>query len=155
MEFFRQEQNLLVGTMAGLLAAVVGATVWAGVTVVAGYQIGWIAIGIGFLVGIAVRIGGRGIDPVFGAVGAVMSLVGCVLGNVFTVAWYISVDAGMPVIDVLSQMDFEIVFDLILETFQVTDILFYALAMYFGYRYALRDLTPDDFDRALGRTMLP
>lgn len=153
MELFRQEQNQLVGTMAGFLAAVVGAAAWAAVTVVTEYQIGWMAVGIGFLVGLAVRAGGKGIDQIFGVIGATMSLVGCLLGNVFTIAYFISVDTGMSVIDVLAQMDVAIVIELMMETFQVMDILFYALAVYFGYRYAFRQLTMDDFNRALGRIM--
>ena len=32
-------------------------------------------------------------------------------------------------------------------------VLFYGLAVYFGYRYAFRQLTADDFNRALGRAM--
>ncbi len=151
MEFFREEQNLLVGFVAGLLAAVLGAVVWAGVTVAAGYQIGWFAVGIGFAVGLAVRSGGKGVDPIFGVIGAALSLLGCVLGNVFTIAWFISVDSGMPVIDVLAQMDVEIALELIMESFQITDILFYGMAVYFGYRYALRELSMDDFNRALGK----
>lgn len=154
MEFLRQEQNLLLGTMAGFLAAVAGAAVWAGITVAAGYPIGWLAVGIGIVAGLAVRLGGKGIDPIFGVLGGAMALIGCLLGNVFTIAWYLSIDTGTPVIDVLSQMDIAIVIELILESFMVTDILFYVLAVYFGYRYAFRELTPGDYDRALGRTLL-
>ena len=151
MEFFREEQNLLAGFVAGLLAAVLGAVVWAGLTVAAGFQTGWFAVGIGFAVGLAVRSGGKGVDPVFGVIGAVLSLLGCVLGNVLTIAWFISIDSGMPVIDVLSQMDVEIAIELIMESIQVTDILFYGMAVYFGYRFSLRELTMDDYNRALGR----
>lgn len=153
-EFLRQEQNLLVGAMAGLLTAVVAAVAWAAVTVAAGYPIGWLAVGIGLATGFAVRTVGKGIDPVFGVAGAIMSLLGCVLGNVFTIAWYLSIDTGTPVIDVLSQMDVPIVIDLVLDSFQVADILFYALAVYFGYRYSFRELTQADYDRALGRGMM-
>ena len=153
LEVFRQEQNLVVGSMAGLTAAVAGAAVWAGVTVVTEYQIGWMAVGLGFLVGIAMRTMGRGIDQVFGVVGAAMALVGCVLGNVFTIAWYISAQTGSSLVSVLTQLDIALMIDLITETFQVMDILFYGLALYFGYKYAFRQLTIDDFNRALGRAM--
>ena len=153
LDVFRQEQNLVVGGMAGLTAAVAGAAVWAGVTVVTEYQIGWMAVGLGFLVGIAIRTMGRGIDQVFGVVGAVMALVGCVLGNVFTIAWYISAQTGSSLMSVLTQLDMELMIDLITESFQVMDILFYGLALYFGYKYAFRQLTSDDFNRALGRAI--
>lgn len=153
MEVFREEQNLLVGSLAGLVAAVAGAAVWAGVTVVTEYQIGWMAVGIGFLVGIAMRVTGKGIDQIFGVVGAVMSLVGCALGNLFTMAYFMADSLDLAMIDILSQMTFADVFGLLRETFQVMDILFYGLAVYFGYRYAFRQLTMDDFNRALGRAM--
>jgi len=153
LDVFRQEQNLVVGSMAGLVAAVSGAAVWAGVTVVTEYQIGWIAVGLGFLVGIAMRTMGKGIDQVFGVVGAMIALLGCVLGNVFTIAWYISAQTGASVLSVLTELDMELVIDLITETFQIMDILFYGLALYFGYKYSFRKLTLDDFNRALGKSM--
>ena len=154
MEFLRQEQNLLVGAMAGFLAAVLGAVVWAGVTVTAGYSVGWLAIAVGLVTGLAVRLGGKGIDQVFGVVGAAMSALGCALGNIFTIAWYFSIETGTPVVDVLGDMDIPIVIELIIESFELTDILFYAMAVYFGYRYSFRELAQEDFDRALGRVML-
>ena len=153
LDVFRQEQNLVVGGMAGLIAAVAGAAVWAGVTVVTEYQIGWMAVGLGFLVGIAIRTMGRGIDQVFGVVGAVMALVGCVLGNVFTIALVHFSANGSSLMSVLTQLDMELMIDLITESFQVMDILFYGLALYFGYKYAFRQLTSDDFNRALGRAI--
>jgi len=32
-------------------------------------------------------------------------------------------------------------------------VLFYALAGYFGYKYAFRQITEDDLNRALGKAM--
>jgi hypothetical protein len=153
MQFFREEQNLAMGTLYGLIAAFVGAAVWAGVTIATDYQIGWMAVGIGFLVGIAVRAGGKGIDQVFGIVGAVLALIGCLLGNLFTVAWFVSQQYGVPIAEVLSGLDLESAMEFVSSTFQVMDLLFYGLAIYFGYRYAFRQLSADDFNRALGRTM--
>lgn len=153
MEFFRQEQNLAAGSLAGLVAAVTGAAIWAGITVATDYQIGWMAVGVGMLVGIAVRVIGKGIDQIFGVAGAFMSLVGCALGNIFTVAYYVSMQTGTPIIDVLTQADVEMLVELLMSTFQVMDLLFYGLAMYFGYRYSFRQLAMKDFDRALGRAM--
>lgn len=153
MEFFREEQNLAMGTLYGLIAAFAGAAIWAGVTIATEYQIGWMAVGIGFLVGVAVRQVGKGVDQVFGIVGAVMALLGCVLGNVFTVAYFIARQTGTPLTEVLTQIDADTLLELLASTFQVMDLLFYAMAVYFGYRYAFRELTMDDFDRALGRAM--
>ena len=43
MAFFREEQNLVMGFLYGLFAALAGAGVWAGATIATGYQIGWLA----------------------------------------------------------------------------------------------------------------
>jgi hypothetical protein len=53
MEFFRQEQNLVAGGLAGLVAAVTGAAIWAGITVATDYQIGWMAVGASWLVSLS------------------------------------------------------------------------------------------------------
>ena len=54
------EKKLLLGGLAGLAAAIIGAIIWAVVTVTAKYQIGWMAVGVGVLVGFALRIGKGG-----------------------------------------------------------------------------------------------
>lgn len=153
MEVFRQEQNIVMGAIYGFIAALVGAGVWAGVTIATGYQIGWIAVGVGFLVGIAVRAGGKGLDATYGVVGAVMALIGCALGNLFTIAWFVSGEFDTSVVDIMNQLNVEMVVELMKATFTPMDLLFYGLALYFGFRYSIRELTMDDFNRALGRAM--
>lgn len=49
--------TLMAGLLA-ILAAVGGSLIWAGITYVTGYQIGWMAIGVGALVGAGARLGG-------------------------------------------------------------------------------------------------
>ena len=47
----RDNQNLALGALVGTCAAALGACVWAIVSFYSGYQIGWMAIGVGFIVG--------------------------------------------------------------------------------------------------------
>jgi hypothetical protein len=82
-EKLRLEQNLPMALAAGFAAALVGGILWAVITVVTNYQIGFMAVGVGLLVGYAVRYFGKGIDPIFGVAGAVLALLGCLLGNFF------------------------------------------------------------------------
>lgn len=62
----RSKQSLFLAAAAGSLAAVVGAMLWAAVTVITNAQIGWMAIGVAALVGVVVRTLGRGLDKSFG-----------------------------------------------------------------------------------------
>lgn len=152
-ETFQSEQNLVMGALAGLVASVAGAGIWAATTVMTEYQIGFMAIGIGLLVGFAVRFTGKGIQQSFGIVGAVMSLVGCVLGNILTITYFVALSEEMAFVDILSQLNAAIIVDMLTATFEAVDVVFYALAVYFGYKYAFRQITEDDLNRALGKAM--
>ncbi len=151
MQTLAEEQNLLMGVISGLLAALLGAGIWAGVSVATEYQIGWMAVGIGFLVGLAMRYGGKGITPVFGTVSAALSLFGCLVGNILTYTWFIADMEGMAFMEVVSQLNLAVVIGLLTSTFAVMDILFYGLAAYFGYKYAFRQVTQADLDKVLGK----
>jgi hypothetical protein len=143
LENLRSEQNLVGGIAGGLIAALLGASIWAVITVVSEYQIGWMAIGIGFLVGFSVRIAGKGIDQIFGVIGAVMSLVGCAVGNLLTMTYFVAVNENIPYIDLLSSMNLDMAIEIMTITFDPMDILFYGIALYFGYRYAFRQVTAE------------
>src|SRR5947209_14176316 len=88
--------NLPVALLAGAAAAAIGATLWALITVFSGMHFGWMAIGIGFLVGYAVRVFGKGSDPSFQILGAVLSLAGCLAGNLLAVCIFVSQRQDLP-----------------------------------------------------------
>jgi len=151
MQQLRSQQNLVAGALAGLVAALVGAGVWALISALTQYQIGWMAIGIGLLVGFAVRAIGKGVDPVFGIVAAALSLVGCVLGNLLTMMYFIAEKEQMPFLDLVSRMDLDLAVNIMAATFDVMDIVFYAIALYFGYKYAFRHVTRDELAVLAGK----
>ncbi len=137
----REEQDLSRGILAGLGAAILGACLWAVITVLTGYQIGWMAVGVGFLVGFANRTFGRGVDKTFGYCGALLAFVGCVLGNLLSVCIMIGNQTETSSLTVLSSLNPGTAIDLILATFQPMDILFYGLALYEGYKFSFRQLS--------------
>jgi len=144
LEQLRSQQNLVGGLVAGLAASFAGAAVWAGVTVATGYQIGWMAIGIGFLVGIAIRTVGKGLDKVFGILGAVLALLGCAVGNLLAVCGIVAQQESMPFLEVLSRLNPTLVQELMVATFSPMDVLFYGIAVYEGYKLSFRQLTHEE-----------
>ena len=54
------DSNMSLALIGGVVAALVGAALWAVITVTTGYQIGFMAIGVGFLVGLTVGHVGKG-----------------------------------------------------------------------------------------------
>jgi len=131
------EQNLPMGVLAGLAAAAVGAGAWALVTVVTNYQIGWMAIGVGFLVGWAVRLAGKGTGTAFRVVGAALSLGGCVAGNLLTGCVIAARHLNVPMTALVAGLTPVVALDMLSAMFSPMDLLFYALAVYQGYRFSI------------------
>jgi hypothetical protein len=131
-----QEPNLLLGLIAGGGAMLVGAIAWGAVTYFTNYQIGWMSIGVGFLIGIAIRKFGRGNSITFGVMGGLLALVACVLGNMFYYGGVIAESEGLPLLEVLFLMVTNPLgtLEIFSAAFEFMDLLFYALAVYTGFR---------------------
>ncbi len=145
IEKLREEQNPINGIVSGLIAAIIGGVIWAVVTLLTKYQIGWMAIGVAYIVGWSIRRWGKGIDPYFGIIGAILSLLGCILGNIFSIALILSQYALVDLPSILWSLILHpnILFFFIQESFSVYDLLFYGIAIYYGYRYSIRTYTID------------
>lgn len=137
----RDEQDFNLGLAAGLVAALIGAALWAGITIVTKYQIGWMAVGVGFLVGFAVRQFGRGIEPRFGYLGAALALLGCGLGNLFAVLGIVAGHEHVSFFTLLGRVRWTAVPQIMAATFSPMDVLFYGIALYEGYKLSFRQLT--------------
>jgi hypothetical protein len=81
IEELNYDSNLILGLVGGVLAMLVSAVIWGLITYFTEYQISWMAIGVGFFVGIAIQKLGKGKSLIFGISGAILSLLGCLLGN--------------------------------------------------------------------------
>ncbi|MGK0390595.1 MAG: hypothetical protein ACI94Y_003353 [Maribacter sp.] len=65
------------------------------------YQIGFMAIGVGILVGFDNKFAGKGIDSMFGIIGASFALFGCLLGNLFTIVGFAANAEGFSYLEML------------------------------------------------------
>jgi hypothetical protein len=140
-EKLRLEQNLPFAVIFGSIAALVGAALWAAITVATEYQIGYMALGVGALVGVAVRFTGKGIDHIFGIIGAALSLAGCVFGNFLSIVGMIAKENSLNFFDVFSNFQFNMIVQIMVETFSPMDIVFYGLAVYTGFKLSIRKIT--------------
>ena len=148
LQEIKDNQNLLFGVIGGSVAAAIGAAVWAVITALTNFQIGWMAVGVGFLVGYAVRICGKGIDKSFGVAGATLSLLGCLAGNLLTVCIAVSRHQHIPFLQILSRLNPEIVVGLLKATFNPMDALFYGIAVYEGYRFSFRRISKEELSNS-------
>lgn len=139
IEQLDDQPNLFMGLIGGVIAMLVGAIVWGVITYVTEYQIGWMAIGVGFLVGIAIRFFGRGKTIAFGVSGAVLALIGCLLGNLMFYAGAIAQEESMSFLEVffLLLLNPAATLEVFTLAFDFRDIFFYAIAAYVGFSTAM------------------
>lgn len=139
IEQLETEANLLMGLIGGGIAMLVSAIIWGVITYVTEYQIGWMAIGVGFLVGIAIQFFGRGKTPIYGISGAVLALLGCVLGNLIFYSGFIARQEGAAFFEVFFffLVTPSALIELFTIAFEFMDILFYGLAAWVGFSTAM------------------
>jgi hypothetical protein len=128
------DSNMSLALIGGVVAALIGAALWAVITLTTGYRIGFMAIGVGFLVGLTVGHLGKGTTAAYGILGAALSLAGCVVGNVLAFTGLIAQSEGLPYFATLSQLDVMAISTLLTGTFSPIDLLFYAIAVYEGFK---------------------
>ncbi len=79
--------NYLKAAGGGLAAGLIGAAIWGGITYATHREIGWIAWGVGLLVGLGVRLVARENDGVnYGMIAVALAFLSIVLGKYLAVA---------------------------------------------------------------------
>ncbi len=127
---------LLPALAAGLVAAVVGGVVWGLIVKWTDYEVGFVAWGIGFLVGLAVVTAARTRGLVLQVVAVLCALLGILIGKYLSFVWTLQevVDEG-PVQIPLFSMD---TVDFFLENLDVVfgwiDLLWVGLAVLSAWR---------------------
>lgn len=137
-------QNLPMAVFAGIVASAISALIWAGITIGTGYQIGFVAIGVGFLVGFSVRRFGKGISPMFGFIGAGFALLGCLVGNLLCICILFAKQEEVGVMQIVASLNLPLIVELMKITFSPIDLLFYGIAVYEGYRFSFRKITEEE-----------
>ncbi len=140
-EKLKMEQNLTAGIVSGLVVGIIGAILWGVLTVMTGFQIGYMALAIGAGVGLVIRKFGNGIEPVFGNFGAGIALLSVIFGNFLSIIGFIANAEGLGYVETLFSFDYFYLPDLMAETFSLIDLLFYGIAVYEGYRFSFRLIT--------------
>lgn len=94
-------QSLRHASIAAFAVIIAFAIAWSMLSVAVSRVFPWLAVVLGFLVGLAVRRGGQGVDWRFPTLAAAMTLLGAVLGNVVIGAAFSAEELGASTLRVL------------------------------------------------------
>ena len=136
-EVIEDEEHFVPAVLAGFGAALLGAILWAVITISVKVQIGWMAVGVGFLVGYTVKVVGKGSTNRFSGAGALLALFGCLLGNLLSACGFMAAQESISIWTVLSHLDLSLAIDLMGAMFRPFDLLFYGIALAEGAKLSL------------------
>jgi hypothetical protein len=128
------QPNLAAGVVAGLLAGVVGAILWGGFTALTHFRIGYLALGVGVLVGYAIVQVGQVRTVAVGVTAAVITLVACAAGDTGSVYFQAAHELHTSVGSLLSATNPFTVFreDISHDAF---GLVFFAIGAWAAFRY--------------------
>lgn len=86
--------NVLRGIIGAVIGGLIGAAVWAGISFAAGLEIGWIAWGVGGLVGLGSAFGSKGGSPFLGVVAAAITILAIMGGKYAAIQFSIVKEIG-------------------------------------------------------------
>jgi hypothetical protein len=135
-----QSGNRLLALLAGLAAAFTGAILCAALMVQTQLQIDVFAVGLGFVVAVAVRKAGGGNTAPFATTGVICALIGCLLAEVFAAANFHAAATQLSALLVVAQMldDPDLAVRLVQGNFNPLSLVFYAIAIFEGYKLSRR-----------------
>lgn len=131
--------RIIPAIVAGAASAFIAAVMWAAIVSITGWQIGFFAIGVGLIVGVAVRRVGNGASMALGVIAAIFALVGTLLGDFFAVATVISKFRGVGILEMFTADELPFALNGFTRAFDVINFLFYGLAVYTAFNAAGRE----------------
>jgi len=134
----RRYQSFLYALIGGLLITATAAVGWALITEMTGYQGVYLALGVGVLVGIAVRFFGAGIKRIFGILAALLALTGSLLGYYLSQNGFLEELQLARIVSITDYLDQELMLNTMRDSFVPLDLAFYGLAVLLAYFIAIR-----------------
>ena len=137
----KSKSNLFLGTILSLIGALGAAYTWGKTTMLVDEYIeqhhyAFMAILVGFLAALGMRIGGRGHRPIFGIIAVLITILGCFVGNVLAAVEPIVQSFQLSYVETFSTFDVSHLWGFLKDRFEYVDIGFYVLGLFFAYYFS-------------------
>lgn len=138
-------QSLRNAVVAGLAVLIVFCLSWVSLSSLSNRVFPWMTVVLGWLLGMAIRRAGRGVDWRFPTLAAVLALAGSIVSNIVLAASTTAESYGtgtMEILQAVTSMTWPVFFD---EVWNVADGFYAVVAAGFAAFFANRRLTRSEF----------
>ena len=136
-----QAQSMRGAIVAALLVILVFSIVWVALTALANQVFPWLTVVLGFLLGNAVRLAGRGVTWTYPAVAAVLAIFGALVANIVVAASVTAEGLGtgtLHILQAVTTMTWPVFFD---EVMNIADAFYAVVAGGVAAFFSSRRLT--------------
>jgi len=130
-----------------LLITAAASVGWAFIAALSGFNECYMALGVGLLVGVAIRFFGAGLYRIFGILAALLALAGSLLGYYLSLSGFPEEVQLAAMIKVPDYLNPDLMFQTMRDNFVPLDLLFYGLAAFLAYLLAIRRISPGKMAR--------
>lgn len=139
-------QSVSQALLAAIIVSIAFAFVWSMLSLALGRVFPWLTLLLGWLIGLAVRRSGQGLDWRFPVVASTITIVGAVLGNIVVGAAFTGDEIGVSTLTLLlgrtTTMTWPVFFD---EVITVADMIFAIVAAVIAAYFANRRLNRQEY----------
>lgn len=137
----KSKSNLFLGIILSLIGALGAAYAWGKTTMlideyIEQHHYAFMAIFVGLLAALGMRIGGRGHHPVFGIMAILIMILGCFVGNALAAVEPIVQSFQLSYIETFTTFDISHLWGFLKDRFEYVDIAFYGLGLFFAYYFS-------------------
>ena len=134
----KSKSNIYLGILFSLIGALGAAYMWGKTTMmideyIEQHHYAFMAILVGLLAALGMRIGGRGHTPIFGVLAVFFTILGCFIGNVLAAVEPIVQSFQLSYVETFTTFDTSHLWGFLKDRFEYVDIIFYSLALFFAY----------------------
>lgn len=134
----RKYQSFIYALAGGIIAALAAAIGWSFAADLFSIPAIYLSLGVGILVGLAIRYFGAGMHWLFGVLGGILTLAGCLFGSYLIHEGMVDRLSEIGLKQVLSLIRPELMINTLLDSYLPLDLVFYGLSVALGYLLSLR-----------------
>lgn len=135
------EQNFAAAVIAGAVATVLAAAAYGIIVAEWAFSYGFVAAGVGIVIGLAMQFLGRGISMKFAVAATFYTITGCVLGNLFRVIMELARESATSPIDVLRNSSLLVLAESSISYLSFLDLVYWFVAVFCAVFFARRALS--------------
>lgn len=137
----RKKQKPFYGICAGILVSIAATSLW--ILMASKYKLSWMAVAVAVGIAFSIQYSAKAVDFWYGLVGASLSLISAITGNLFTAVFIFAKYKNIPSSEVFSELDISTALSLLKALTQPLDYLMYIGAAYAGFYFSFKHFKPE------------